>query len=96
MNNIDPIKIIRQLLFGKTSVTINEVETAVDAFLKMNLPITESREMLIRKVEELFTIRQDEFKSIEKADENLPWLNEKRASFDFANGFWSNYNQYLE
>ena len=96
MNNIDPIKIIRQLLFGKTSVTINEVETAVDAFLKMNLPITESREMLIRKVEELFTIRQDEFKSIEKADENLPWLNEKRASFDFANGFWGNYNQYLE
>jgi hypothetical protein len=96
MSNIDPIKIIRQLLFGKTSVTVQEVETAVDTFMKMNLPISDSREMLIRKVEELFTIRQDEFRSIEKADENLPWLSEKRAKIDFANGFWGCYRQYLE
>lgn len=96
MSNIDPIKIIRQLLFGKSSVTVQEVETAVDTFMKMNLPIPDSREMLIRKVEELFTIRQDEFRSIEKADENLPWLSEKRAKIDFANGFWGNYKQHLE
>ncbi|PWJ57383.1 Z1 domain-containing protein [Dyadobacter jejuensis] len=96
MSNIDPIKIIRQLLFGKTSVTVQEVETAVDTFMKMNLPISESRQMLIRKVEELFTIRQDEFRSIEKADENLPWLNEKRSKIDFENGFWGSYRQYLE
>lgn len=96
MSNIDPIKIIRQLLFGKSSVSVKEVETAVDTFMKMNLPIPDSRDMLIRKVEELFTIRQDEFRSIEKADENLPWLSEKRAKIDFANGFWGNYKQYLE
>lgn len=96
MSNIDPIKIIRQLLFGKTSVTVQEVETAVDTFMKMNLPIPETREMLIRKVEELLTIRQDEFRSIEKADENLPWLNDKRAKIDFVNGFWGSYRQYLE
>lgn len=77
MNHIDPIKIIRQLLFGKSSVTVHEVETAVDNFMKMGLPIVETREMLIRKVEELFTIRQDEFRVIEKADENNPWLSEK-------------------
>ena len=96
MSAIDPIKIIRQLLFGKTSVTVQEVEEAVDTFMKMNLPIPDSRELLIRKVEELFTIRQDEFRSIEKADENLPWLNEKRVNIDFANGFWGSYKQYLE
>ena len=96
MSNIDPLKIIRQLLFGKTSVTVHEVEAAVDSFLKMNLPIADSRELLIRKVEELFTIRQDEFRSIEKADENLPWLNEKRVNIDFENGFWGSYRQYLE
>lgn len=96
MSNIDPIKIIRQLLFGKTSVTVQEVEVAVDTFMKMNLPIHDSREMLIRKVEELFTIRQNEFRSIEKADENLPWLSDKRAKIDFFNGFWGNYRQYLE
>lgn len=96
MINLDPIKIIRQLLFGKSSVTVQEVETAVDTFMKMNLPIADSREMLVRKVEELFTIRQDEFRSIEKADENLPWLNEKRSNIDFTNGFWGSYRQYLE
>jgi hypothetical protein len=96
MNNIDPLKIIRQLLFGKSSVTIQEVETAVDNFMKMNLPISESREMLIRKVEELFTIRQEDWKSIVKEDENNPWLSEKRATIDFTNGFWGNYKQYLE
>ncbi|WP_163380683.1 Z1 domain-containing protein [Cyclobacterium sp. SYSU L10401] len=96
MSNIDPIKIIRQLLFDKTSVTIDEVETAVDTFLKMNLPISDSREMLIRKVEELFTIRQDEWRSIVKEEENDPWLSDKRASINFTNGFWGNYRQYLE
>ncbi len=96
MSNIDPIKIIRQLLFGKSSVTVQETETAVDTFMKMNLPISETREMLIRKVEELFTIRQDDWKSIVKEDENNPWLSEKRSSIDFANGFWGNYKQYLE
>lgn len=96
MKNIDPIKIIRQLLFGKSSITHKEAENAVDTFLKMNLPINESREMLIRKVEEIYTIRQDDFKSIEKKDENLPWLSEKRAAIDFSNGFWGNYKQYLE
>jgi hypothetical protein len=96
MSKIDPIKIIRQLLFGKNSVTVQEVETAVDTFMKMNLPITETREMLIRKVEELFTIRQDDWKSIVKEDENNPWLGEKRTSIDFTNGYWGNYKQYLE
>ena len=96
MSKVDPIKIIRQLLFGKSSITEQEAENAVDSFLKMGLTIMESREMLIRKVQELFTIRQDDWKSIVKEDENNPWLSEKRASIDFVNGFWGNYKQYLE
>jgi hypothetical protein len=96
MTNIDPLKVIRQLLFGKATVTIQEVEVAVDTFLKMGLPINDSREMLIRKVEEIFTIRQDEWRSIVKEEENNPWLSEKRVAIDFLNGFWGNYRQYLE
>lgn len=96
MSSIDPIKIIRQLLFGKTSITEQEAENAVDNFLKMGLPIADSREMLIRKVQELFTIRQDPWRSIVKEEENDPWLSEKRTSINFKNGFWGNYRQYLE
>lgn len=96
MNNINPLKIIRQLLLGRTSVTIREAENAVDTFLKMGLPISDSREMLIRKVEEIYTIRQDLWRSIVKEEENAPWLSDKRVSIDFTNGFWGNYRQYLE
>ena len=96
MSKRDPIKNIRQLLSDSSSYTREEIEDAVDEVLKMKYFINENREMLIRRIEELYTIRQDEFRSIEKADENLPWLNEKRAELDFSNGFWGRYREYLE
>ena len=96
MSKKDPIKNIRQLLSDSSSYTRDEIEDAVDEVLKMKYFINENREMLIRRIEELYTIRQDEFRSIEKADENLPWLNEKRAELDFSNGFWGRYREYLE
>lgn len=96
MSKKDPIKNIRQLLSDSSSYTRDEIEDAVDEVLKMKYFINENREMLIRRIEELYTIRQDDFRSIEKADENLPWLNEKRAELDFSNGFWGRYREYLE
>ena len=96
MSKKDPIKSSRQLLSDSSSYTREEIEDAVDEVLKMKYFINENREMLIRRIEELYTIRQDEFRSIEKADENLPWLNEKRAELDFSNGFWGRYREYLE
>lgn len=96
MSKKDPIKNIRQLLSDSSSYTREEIEDAVDEVLKMKYFISENREMLVRRIEELYTIRQDEFRSIEKADENLPWLNEKRAELDFSNGFWGRYREYLE
>jgi hypothetical protein len=96
MSKKDPIKNIRQLLSDSSSYTREEIEDAVDEVLKMKYFTSENREMLVRRIEELYTIRQDEFKSIEKADENLPWLNDKRAELDFSNGFWGRYREYLE
>ncbi|TNE74903.1 endonuclease [bacterium] len=96
MSKKDPFKNIRQLLSDSSSYTREEIEDAVDEVLKMKYFINENREMLVRRIEELYTIRQDEFRSIEKADENLPWLSEKRAKIDFENGFWGSYKQYLE
>lgn len=96
MSKKDPIKNVRQLLSESATHTIEEIEEAVDEVLKMKYFINESRDMLIRRTEELYTIRQDEWKSIVKEDENNPWLAEKRTSIDFANGFWGNYKQYLE
>lgn len=96
MTKKDPIKNVRQLLSDSSSYTREEIEDAVDEVLKMKYFVGENREMLIRRIEEQFTIRQDLYKEIVKADENNPWLNEKRATIDFVNGFWGNYRQYLE
>ncbi|WP_323028201.1 Z1 domain-containing protein [Gelidibacter japonicus] len=96
MSKKDPIKNIRQLLSDSSSYTREEIEDAVDEVLKMKYFINENREMLIRRIEELYTIRQDEFGTILKEDENDPWLNEKRADINFENGFWGRYREYLE
>ncbi|MDO6809884.1 Z1 domain-containing protein [Zobellia galactanivorans] len=96
MSKKDPIKNIRQLLSDSSSFTREEIEDAVDEVLKMKYFVKENREMLIRRIEELYTIRQDEFGTILKEDENNPWLNEKRAEIDFENGFWGRYREYLE
>jgi hypothetical protein len=96
MSKKDPIKNIRQLLSDSSSFTREEIEDAVDEVLKMKYFINENREMLIRRIEELYTIRQNEFGTILKEDENNPWLNEKRAEIDFENGFWGRYREYLE
>ncbi len=96
MSKKDPIKNIRQLLSDSSSFTREEIEDAVDEVLKMKYFVNENREMLIRRIEELYTIRQDEFGTILKEDENNPWLNEKRAEIDFENGFWGRYREYLE
>ncbi len=96
MSKKDPIKNIRQLLSDSSSYAREEIEDAVDEVLKMKYFINENREMLIRRIEELYTIRQDEFGTILKEDENNPWLNEKRAEIDFENGFWGRYREYLE
>jgi len=96
MSKKDPIKNIRQLLSDSASFTREEIEDAVDEVLKMKYFVNENREMLIRRIEELYTIRQDEFGTILKEDENNPWLSEKRAEIDFENGFWGRYREYLE
>ena len=96
MSKKDPIKNIRQLLSDSSSFTREEIEDAVDEVLKMKYFVNENRAMLIRRIEELYTIRQDEFGTILKEDENNPWLNEKRAEIDFENGFWGRYREYLE
>jgi hypothetical protein len=95
MNKRDPLKNVRQLLLGDSSFTHAEIQEAVDEVLKMKFFLDEDRERLIRRVEEIYTIRQDEFKSIDKKDENNPWLNDKRAEIDFSNGFWGRYEEYL-
>lgn len=82
-------------LVGKNIVAQNEIENAVDKVFSWGYEILDSKEYVIRRLQEIYTVSQDLYKEIIKADENNPWLSDKRAAIDFRNGFWGNYEQYL-
>ena len=95
MNKVDPIKIIRQIIGNDSSYTILEVEQAVDSYMLMQLNEDDDRELLIRRVEELYKIRQDDYKIITREERYRPWLLDKKSHIDFENGFWGRYRDHL-
>ena len=95
MNKVDPIKIIRQILGNDSSYTILEVEQAIDSYMLMQLNEDDDRELLIRRVEELYKIRQDDYKVITREERYRPWLLNKKSHIDFENGFWGRYRNHL-
>jgi hypothetical protein len=98
MNSNEIIRLIRNMpeLAGRNTVTSEEIYSAVEKVFSWGYPITDSKEFIIKRLEEIFTISQSLWKSIIKEEENNPWLKDKRTSIDFSNGFWGNYKQYLE
>ena len=77
------------------SVTIDEIENTVNSILTLPECKELDREILIRKIEEIYKIRQDDYRIIEKEDRRNPWLNEKKSQIDFEKGFWGRYREYL-
>lgn len=87
---------VRTLLPQSGSITRKEVEDAVDNVMVMPKYKHLDRGVIIRRIEELYRIRQEEYRIIEKDERKLPWLNEKRTSIGFENGFWGRYRKYLQ
>lgn len=89
------IRTIRTLLPLSGSITRKQVEHAVDSSLKIPDYSNLDKELLIREIEELYRIRQDDYRIIEREERRRPWLNEKRSAINFKNGFWGRYRDYL-
>lgn len=88
------IRTIRTLLPLTSSVSRTEVEDAVNNILKIDRFSGLNKESLIRQIEEVYRIRQDDFKKIERSERRLPWLREKKTSIPWR--FWNRYREYLE
>ena len=97
MNINELLRLIRNMpeLVGKNIVSQSQIEAAVDKVFSWGYDISDTKEYVTRRLQEIYTVSQDLYKEIVKADENNPWLNEKRAEIDFIHGFWGNYEQYL-
>lgn len=89
------IRTIRTLLPPSGSISQNQVMDAVDTILKIPVYSELDKTSLIRTIEELYRIRQDDYLIIEKDERRNPWLNEKRSQINFENGFWGRYRDYL-
>lgn len=85
------IRTIRTLLPATGSVTIEQIETAVDSTLAIPIYAGLDRDSLIREVQSIYNIRLDDFRIIEARRE--PWIANKRGSV--AWNFWNRYRDYL-
>ena len=89
------IRTIRTLLPDTESVTREQIEEAVSLILAIPQYSELNKEILIREIESLYRIRQDEYQIIEKSDRRNPWLYDKKSDINFENGFWGRYKEYL-
>lgn len=90
------IRTIRTLLPQNTpSFSIQEIEAAVDQALSIPIYNELERNHIIRRVEEIYNVRQDTFRIIEDNERRRPWLNDTRETINFQDGFWGYYKNFL-
>ena len=88
------IRTIRTLLPSTRSVTMEEIENAVNMVLVIPMYGILERDALIREVQSIYNIRLDEFRVIEAAERRRPWVNERKGSIRW--NFWNRYRDYLQ
>jgi hypothetical protein len=89
------IRTLRTLLPDSGSISADDIKNAVENILAIPTYKELNRDKLIREIEELYRIRQDDFQVIEEEERRLPWLNERRSQINFEGGFWGRYRDYL-
>lgn len=85
------IRTIRTLLPITGSVTLEEIESAVNTTLSIQQYSDLDRETLIREVQSIYNIRLDDFRIIEVRRQ--PWISDKKGSVMW--NFWNRYRDYL-
>src|SRR5579872_7454653 len=92
------IRTVRTLLPQRSTVTLAEIDQAVDDTLGIKQFAGIDRETLIREIQSIYNVRVDEFRIIESAERRRPWLNERRTEIwpRGQTSFWGRYRDYLE
>lgn len=85
-------KTARTLLPNSSSVTVEQIENAINITLSIPQYSEVSRSVLLRRIEEIYSFWRLDSTSIER--DPKPWLKEKRSSINW--NFWNRYKHYLE
>jgi hypothetical protein len=88
------IRTIRTFLPLTGSVTIEQIESAVDFALSIPIYFEIDRARLIHEVQSIYNIRIDNFRIIEAQDRRRPWISDKKSSIQ--PNFWNRYRDYLQ
>lgn len=86
------IRTIRTLLPESSSVSVEDIEFAVNQALAIPQYAGIERNELIQEIQAIYNIHIDNFRVIEADARRRPWLNERRGSIDWK--FWNRYREY--
>lgn len=87
------IRTIRTLLPPEGSVTIEQIESAINYASAIPQYSGLDKELLIREVQAIYNIRLDDFRIIEASERRKPWITDKKTSIEW--NFWNRYREYL-
>ena len=73
------IKTIRIFLPTTSSVTLQQIEDAVEQVLHIPNYANLDKTTLIREVQAIYNIRVDDFRIIEAKERRMPWINENKS-----------------
>jgi hypothetical protein len=90
---LQAIRTIRTLLPSTGSVSVEQIENAVNVALSIPQYMNIDKESVIREIQSIYNIRIDDFRVIEASERRLPWINEKKGSIKW--NFWNRYRDYL-
>lgn len=88
------IKTIRIFLPSTNSVTLQQIEDAVDQVLHIPSYTDLDKDVLIREVQSIYNIRVDDFRIIEASERRMPWINDRKGTITW--NFWNRYREYLQ
>ncbi|RYZ89152.1 MAG: endonuclease [Proteobacteria bacterium] len=88
------IRTIRTLLPPVGSVTIEEVDRAINIVLTIPHYSEVDRNVLAREIQSLYNIRLDDFSIIESSERRRHWVADKKTTISW--NFWRRYRDYLE
>lgn len=77
------IRTIRILLPTNVSVTLPQIEDAVNQILHVPSFSSIDKDTLIREVQAIYNIRMDDFRIIEKEESRRPWILDKKSSIEW-------------
>lgn len=91
------LNICRAIIGEKTSVTDEEINSAVEQCLSMPLFSAIDRNQLHIELMRLYNVRQETYKMLLDNERNTPWLRDFKASRKNSDWkFWNRYTTYLQ